>query len=122
MTELLDATFKQGKVVTNAREVIIKIPPQYCTFSATHLGRQLKQMGLELPWIANTSQHFYTTGFMITNRSYVAFKTRGECGAIRVLQGGNILEVQLNFFSRVTSTPQLLLKIQEKKLISFLYH
>ena len=83
--ELLDAIFKEGKVVTNAEEVILEVRPQYCKFSAKDLASRLKQMGLELvclPWVANTGRYFYTARIKITKRSYEAFKTRGECGAI----------------------------------------
>ena len=85
VTELVHATFENGKVVTNHGEVIIEVRPQYCEFSAKDLASRLKQMGLELvclPWIANTGRHFYTAGFKITNRSYEAFKTRGDSGAM----------------------------------------
>ena len=85
VTELFDATFEEGKVVTNPDEVILEVRPQYCAFSAKDLASRLKQMGLELvclPWIANTGRHFYTAGFKITNRSYEAFKTRGDSGAM----------------------------------------
>ena len=85
VTELFDATFEEGKVVTNPDEVILEVRPQYCAFSAKDLASRLKQMGLELvclPWIANTGRHFYTAGFKITNRSYEVFKTRGDSGAM----------------------------------------
>ena len=85
VTELFDATFEEGKVITNPDEVILEVRPQYCAFSAQDLASRLKQMGLELvclPWIANTGRHFYTAGFKITNRSYEAFKTRGDSGAM----------------------------------------
>ena len=53
--ELLYATFKEGTVVTNYGEDILKVHPQYCTFSAEDLAPRMKQTGLELaclPWIA----------------------------------------------------------------------
>ena len=85
VTELIDATFKDGKVTTNIGEEILEVRPQYCAFSAKDLANRLKQMGFELvclPWIANTGRHYYTAGFKITDRSYEDFKTRGGGGAI----------------------------------------
>ena len=39
--ELSDATLVEGKVVLNAGEVIIKVLPQYCKFSARDRARRL---------------------------------------------------------------------------------